>query len=54
MFKNFSNVQNVLPPAKNQFTSTHIHLPKNTTQLHFVVFFFGGGGGEGKIVYRFR
>ncbi len=32
MFKNFGNVQKILPPAKK-------HLPQNTTQLHFVVLF---------------
>lgn len=38
MFKNFGNVQNILPPAKNSLTPTHIYLPQNTTQLHFDVF----------------
>ena len=40
VFKNFGNIQNILPPAKKTFTPTRTYTyKKNTTQLHFVVFF---------------
>lgn len=41
MFKNFGNAQNVLPPAKNSFTPSHIYLPSkyNTTSFCYIIYF---------------